>query len=76
MVLSTDLHLILEAHVVLNVLARHADVVGDLVGFIALLGTGEDAGAAQAMNGRMVGVVGVDSRATIAKIAKRAKQAA
>jgi hypothetical protein len=45
---------------VVDVLPRHADVVGDLVGLIALLGTRQDAGAAQAVNGRMVGVVGVD----------------
>lgn len=53
-------HLILEAHVVLDVLARHPDLVGDLVEVVTLLGTGEDAGAAQAVDGRMVGVFRVD----------------
>jgi hypothetical protein len=45
--LGRDLHLILEAHVVLDVLPGHADVVGDLVDLIALLGARKDAGAAQ-----------------------------
>jgi hypothetical protein len=36
--LGCDLHLILEAHVVLDVLPGHADVVGDLVDLVALLG--------------------------------------
>jgi hypothetical protein len=44
-----DLHLVAEAHVVGDVLARHADVVGDLVDLIALLGAGQDAGASQAV---------------------------
>jgi hypothetical protein len=37
---GANLHLILEAHVVLDVLAGHADVVGDLVDLISLLGAG------------------------------------
>ena len=44
----------------IDVLARHADVVGDLVDVVALFGTGQDAGAAEPVNGRMVGVVRVD----------------
>ena len=44
----------------LDVLPGHADVVGDLVDLVALLGAGEDAGAAQAVDGRMVSVVGID----------------
>jgi hypothetical protein len=55
-----DLHLVAEAHVVGDVLARHADVVGDLVDLIALLGAGQDAGASQAVDGRMVGLFGID----------------
>jgi hypothetical protein len=47
-----DLHLIAESHIVLNVLAGHADVVGDLVDPIALLGARQDAGASQAADGR------------------------
>ena len=45
---------------VLDVLARHADVVGDLVDLIALLGAGEDAGAPQPVDRGMVGVLRVD----------------
>jgi hypothetical protein len=58
--LGRDLHLIPEAHVVLDVLPGHADVVGDLVDLVALLGARQDAGAAQAVDGRMVSVVGLD----------------
>ena len=58
--MGRDLHLIPEAHVVLDVLPGHADVVGDLVDLVALLGARQDAGAAQAVDGRMVGVVGLD----------------
>jgi hypothetical protein len=58
--LGRDLHLILEAHVVLDVLPGHADVVRDLVDLVALLGARQDAGAAQAVDGRMVSVVGLD----------------
>jgi hypothetical protein len=36
---GTNLHLILKTHVVLDVLARHADIVGDLVDLIALFGS-------------------------------------
>jgi F0F1-type ATP synthase epsilon subunit len=58
--LGRDLHLILEAHVVLDVLPGHADVVGDLVDLVALLGARQDAGAAQAVDGGLVSVVGLD----------------
>ena len=58
--MGRDLHLIFEAHVVLDVLPGHADVVGDLVDLVALLGPRQDAGAAQAVDGRMVSVVGLD----------------
>ena len=58
--MGRDLHLILEAHVVLDVLPGHADVVRDLVDLVALLGARQDAGAAQAVDGRMVSVVGLD----------------
>jgi hypothetical protein len=57
---GADLHLVAEAHVVLDVLARHADIVGDLVDLVALLGAGEYSSSAQAVDGRMVGIVGVD----------------
>jgi poly(3-hydroxybutyrate) depolymerase len=40
--LGRDLHLILEAHVVLYVLPGHADVVGDLVELVALLGARQE----------------------------------
>jgi hypothetical protein len=40
---------------VLDVLARHADVVGDLVDLIALLGARQNAGAAQPVDRRVVG---------------------
>ena len=33
--IGRDLHLVAEAHVVLHVLAGHADVIGDLVGLVA-----------------------------------------
>jgi hypothetical protein len=55
-----DLHLVPEPHVATDVLRGHADVVGDLVDLVALLGADQDARAAQAMDGRMVSVVGVD----------------
>jgi hypothetical protein len=42
----------------LDVLAGDADIVGDLVDLMALFSPGQDAGAAQAVNGRMVGIVG------------------
>jgi hypothetical protein len=45
---------------VLDVLARHADVIGDLVDIIALLSAGKDSRAAQTMDGRVVGVVRFD----------------
>ena len=44
----------------LDVLARHADVAGDLVDLIALLGARQNACAAQTVNGRVVGLDGVD----------------
>src|SRR5882672_12261619 len=44
----------------LDVLAGHADIVGDLVDLIALFSPGQDASAAQAVNGRMVDIVGVN----------------
>ena len=47
-----DLHLVAEPHVMLDVLAGHADIVGDLVDLIALLGAGENPGAAQPVDGR------------------------
>jgi hypothetical protein len=58
--ICTNLPLVAEAYVVLDVLAGHADVVGDLVNLIALFGAGQDAGAAQPVNSRVVGVFGVD----------------
>jgi hypothetical protein len=45
--IGANLHLVAEPHVVLDVLAGHADIVGDLVDLIALLGAGEDSGPAQ-----------------------------
>ena len=44
----------------LDVLAGHADIVGDLVDLMALFSPGQDAGAAKAVNGGMVGIVGVN----------------
>jgi hypothetical protein len=44
----------------LDVLAGHADIVGDLVDLIALFSPGQDASAAQAVNGRVVGIVRVN----------------
>ncbi len=55
---GANLHLVAEPHVVLDVLTGHADIVGDLVDLIALFSPGQDAGAAQAVNGRMVGIAG------------------
>jgi hypothetical protein len=43
-----------------DVLTGHADVVGDLVDVIALLATGQDAGAAKPMDRRMVSLFRVD----------------
>jgi hypothetical protein len=43
-----------------DVMAGHADVVGDLVDFVAFLGAGQDAGAAKTMDGRMVCFVGLN----------------
>ena len=57
---GADLHLVAEAHVMLDVLAGHADIVRDLVDLIAFLGAGEDSGPAQPMDGRMVGVIRID----------------
>ena len=57
---SADLHLVAEPHVMPDVLARHADIVGDLVNLIALLGAGEDSGPAEPVDGRMVGVVRIE----------------
>jgi hypothetical protein len=42
-----NLHLIAEAHVMLDILTGHADVVGDLVDVVVLLGAGEDSDPAQ-----------------------------
>jgi hypothetical protein len=44
---GANLHLVAEPHVVLDVLTGHANIVGDLVDLIALLGAGEDSGPAQ-----------------------------
>ena len=55
MAFSTNLHLILEAHVVLDI--RHADVVGNLLDLIPQLAAGKDSRAAQAVNCRMLGVI-------------------
>ena len=49
---GANLHLVAEPHVVLDVLAGHADIVGDLVDLIALLGAGEDSGPAQPVDRR------------------------
>jgi hypothetical protein len=46
--------------VVLDVLARDVDIIGDLVDLVALLGADEDAGAAQPVNRRVVGVLWID----------------
>jgi len=43
-----------------DVLARHADVIGDLVDLVALFGPSKDSGAAQAVNRGVIGVFGVD----------------
>jgi hypothetical protein len=43
---GADLHLVAEPHVMLDVLAGHADIVGDLVNLIAFLGPGQDSGPA------------------------------
>jgi hypothetical protein len=43
-----------------DVLTSHADVVSDLVDVMALLGAGQDAGAAQAVDGRIIGLFRVD----------------
>jgi len=45
---------------VIDVLARHADVVGDLVDLVALFGTGQDAGAPQPMNGWVICIIRID----------------
>jgi hypothetical protein len=55
-----DLHLLPEPHIMLNVLARHPDIVGDLVDFVALRGVCQDAGAAKTMDGGMVCFVGLN----------------
>jgi hypothetical protein len=56
----SNLHLVAEAHVVGDVLARHSDIVGDLVDVVPLLGPGKDSRTAQAVDCRMVGIVRVD----------------
>ena len=43
-----------------DVLAGHADVVGDLVDVITLLSTGQDASAAQPVDGWVIGILGVN----------------
>src|SRR5437870_5362640 len=54
------LHLVFEAHVVLDHLPGHADVVGDLVDIVALSVPSQDAGAAQPVNGRVLRVLRID----------------
>jgi hypothetical protein len=39
---GADLHLAAEAHAVLDVLARHPDVVGDLIDLVVLPGAGRE----------------------------------
>ena len=43
-----------------DVLTRHANVIGDLVNIVSLLGPSENASAAQPMNGWVIGLVGID----------------
>jgi hypothetical protein len=56
----SDLHLTLEAHVVLNVLARHSNIIGNLVDLVPLLRAGKDSRTAQPVYGWMVGFVRFD----------------
>jgi hypothetical protein len=50
------LHLVAESHVVFDVLARHANIVGNLVDLVSLLGAGENARTTQADGrGRLLG---------------------
>jgi hypothetical protein len=53
LVIGANLHLVAEPHVVLDVLAGHADIVGDLVDLLALLDAGEDSGPAQPYQRKM-----------------------
>jgi hypothetical protein len=57
---GADLHLVAEAHVMIDAPARHTDVVGDLVDLVALPGARQSAGGVEPVNGRMVCVVRVD----------------
>ncbi len=44
----------------LDFLTRHADVVGDLIDIVSLLSAGKNAGATQAVYGRVIGIIGID----------------
>ncbi len=55
-----DLHLVAEAHVALDHRTGHANVVRDLVNVVARGAPQQNAGATQAVNGRVGRVVGLD----------------
>jgi hypothetical protein len=54
------LHLVFDPHIVLDHLPGHPHVVGDLVDIVALSVPGQDAGAAQPVNGRVLRLFRVD----------------
>lgn len=60
MAVGANFHLILKTRVVFDVLARHADVVCDLVNLVAFFGPGKDARSPQSVGGWMVGIVRID----------------
>jgi hypothetical protein len=59
---GAHLHLISEAHVMFEVPAGHADIVGDLVDLVALFSPGQDAGAAHAVGGLLRGLRRIEVR--------------
>jgi hypothetical protein len=55
-----DAHLVQESHIVVDHLARHPDVVGDLINIEAFHPAHQDAGTAQTMDGRPLYIIRVD----------------
>jgi hypothetical protein len=56
----SNLHLVPEPHIVRDILARHPDIVGDLVVLVALFRARQDTDASETMDRRMVDIVRFD----------------
>ena len=57
---SPHRHLIFEAHVMFDHLARHADVIGDLLDIVTQCSSRKNSSATKAVNRRMLRVQGID----------------